>query len=220
MVRERAGSTKFYDALILSGTDLPPALDPATLFATVQPVEIDIGCGRGRFLLARALQNPHINFLGIDRVTLRLRKLDRRAVDSGLGNIRLIQGDARTVVGEILAPSTVTTFYVYYPDPWPKRRHQRNRLVCPAFIDGIHRALVETGVIHLCTDHGDYYADICKLWRQEPRFQEVPPYVPSEAEETDFGKLFSGLARSANRCSFMKQPARACLGLDAERAVI
>lgn len=207
MVRERAGRKTFYDAFVVPAETLSPGFDPRTLFPAPRPLEVDVGCGRGRFLLARAARNPGTDFIGIDRILLRLRKLDRRAVDAGLANIRVIRGDARHLVCEVFAPGTVSVFYVYFPDPWPKRRHHVNRLVAPPFVDGVHAALAAGGTIHLCTDHADYFAVMARLWLQDPRFEEVPPYVPPPDEETDFGMLFGGQDRAVQRCSFRKKAA-------------
>lgn len=96
-------------------------------------------------------------------------------------------------------------FYVFFPDPWPKRRHHHHRLVDAAFANGIHQALQTTGVIHLATDHRDYFDVMVGLFRRDARFEEVAPFLPAEAEATDFELLFKGLERSAMRCSFVKR---------------
>jgi tRNA (guanine-N7-)-methyltransferase len=206
MVRERCSNRQFDNAFILR-PDTPLREDGATsLFAVRQPLEVDLGCGRGRFLLARALHHPESNFLGVDRSLLRLQKLDRRAGAMGLTNIRLIQDDAALLVRERLAPGSVTAFYVYFPDPWPKRRHHPRRLVSGPFIDGVHRSLAPAGIIHLCTDHTDYFMAMRRLWEKDPRFESVSPLVPGEDEETDFGMLFRRAGQPINRCSFRKRP--------------
>ncbi len=206
MVRERTKNRDFQDILIIPATDVKPGLDISSQYPTPGPLEVDVGCGRGRFLQARALSHPHINFLGIDRVSLRLRKIDRRANQAGLANIRLIQGNALHVIQDILTPGSVSVFYIFYPDPWPKRRHQNHRLVSPPFIDLLHATLIESGSIHLCTDHVDYFLAIQKLFTADSRFVEIPHFLPCAEEETDFGILFRTQDRPARRCSFQKKP--------------
>lgn len=203
MVRERVGSRNFPNAFIVT-IAVESCHDASQLFPVRRPLQVDVGCGRGRFLLAKARENPNVNFLGIDRSTLRLKKLDRKAAEAGLDNIRLIQGDAERIVHEHLAPGSVAAFYVYFPDPWPKRRHHVRRLVSPDFIADIHAALDREGVIHLCTDHGDYFAAISRLWNGDARFGAVPPPIPTDDQETDFGMLFRRTHQPVYRCSFMK----------------
>jgi tRNA (guanine-N7-)-methyltransferase len=205
MVRERTKNRDFQDILIIPAATAKPGLNISSQFPAPGPLEVDIGCGRGRFIQARALGHPNVNFLGIDRVSLRLRKIDRRATQAGITNIRLIQGNAIQVIKEILPPCSVSVFYIFYPDPWPKRRHHCHRLVSPSFINLLHITLVEAGEIHLCTDHDDYFLAIRRLFTADSRFIEIPHFLPSAEEETDFGLLFTSQNRLAKRCSFRKQ---------------
>lgn len=205
MVRERVNNRDFNDRFIVPVPEGTEPLPVAGLYQIPAPLEIDIGCGRGRFLLARAQACPELNFLGIDKCTLRLRKIDRRAQSTGLANIRLMQGDALPLLARLPGESA-SIFYVYFPDPWPKRRHHDRRLVSPRFIDMVFKALVPGGIVHLCTDHADYYQAMLKHWRPDPRFSECPPYIPTDEEETDFGLIFRSQGKSANRCSFRKTP--------------
>lgn len=203
MVRERVNNRDFHDRFIVPAPPETGPLDFGGFYPSAQPLEVDIGCGRGRFLLARARSNPSINFLGIDRCLLRLRKIDRNAQAGGLENIRLVQGDAMHLL-PLFTECSTTTLYVFYPDPWPKRRHHPRRLVSSPFLNLVFRALIPGGVIHLCTDHPDYYDVFLKHWRADARFRECEPYIPPEEEETDFGLIFRAQNRSANRCSFQK----------------
>lgn len=205
MARERVSNRHFHDAHILP--PLPPdaRLDPAAVFGRQAPMELDLGCGRGRFLLARAAANPALNFLGVDRLLIRLRKLDRRAVAAGLSNIRLLRGDAEEAIGTRIPAGAVSTCYVYFPDPWPKRRHHGRRLVSAAFIDALDRILAPAGVIHMATDHAEYFAAMQKVWDADPRFRRIPPYEPTEHEETDFGLIFRAQGLTVGRCSYSRR---------------
>jgi tRNA (guanine-N7-)-methyltransferase len=205
MVRERTSARGFLDALIIPPVEAGPGLNVSSRFPAQGRLEVDVGCGRGRFLLAHASNHPDTNFLGIDRVLLRLRKIDRRACQAGLANIRLIQGDAIRVIEDTLPPLSVSVFYIFFPDPWPKRRHHCHRLISKTFIERIYTTLLESGVIHLCTDHDDYFLVMRKLFMADARFSEVPPFIPPTEEETDFEILFKNQDRTAKRCSFMKQ---------------
>jgi tRNA (guanine-N7-)-methyltransferase len=203
MVRERVKNRDFHDRYIVPVPAEKEFLPVAGLYPTSRPLEVDIGCGRGRFLLARAQVQSDRNFLGIDRCLLRLRKIDRKAVALEILNIRLVQDDALRLLPQ-LPETSVAVFYVFFPDPWPKRRHHSRRLVSPLFMDHIFRALVPDGVIHICTDHDDYYSAILHHWRPDARFRECAPFIPTEAEETDFSLIFQAQGKTANRCSFQK----------------
>jgi tRNA (guanine-N7-)-methyltransferase len=205
MVRERCSNRHFDNVFIVASSPSLSAAGLHGLFVTRQPVEVDLGCGRGRFLLARAHRHPHTNFVGIDRSLLRLQKLDRKAALLGLTNIRLVHGDAASVVRECLAPGSVTAFYVFFPDPWPKRRHHPRRLVSAPFLDSMHRALADGGIVHLCTDHADYFGAMDRLWQGDGRFERAPPLIPTEDEETDFGMLFRRAGQPIHRCSFRQR---------------
>jgi len=205
MVRERVKNRNFTNQYIVAPSPDESPIPLGLLHPEPRPLEVDIGCGRGRFLLARAQGHPDINFLGIDQSLLRLRKIDRKAVAGGINNICLIQDDALRLLPRLPALS-VATFYVFFPDPWPKRRHHSRRLVSPLFIDLIFQSLAPGGMIHLCTDHSDYFSAMSLLWGADRRFQPVEPYIPTDGEETDFELIFRAQNRHANRCSYRKEP--------------
>lgn len=201
MVRERVKNRNFTDKYLVATPEADHPLDPGSLFESHQDLELDLGCGRGRFLLARARRFPDRNFLGVDRSLLRLKKIDRKAQAETLTNIRLVNADARQILAALPA-GTVACLYLFFPDPWPKRRHYHFRLVSPAFLDLAFKVLAPGGMMHLCTDHDDYFAWMLKHCRPDKRFTEVAPFIPTEEEETDFGLIFRTQNRPTNRCSF------------------
>jgi tRNA (guanine-N7-)-methyltransferase len=205
MVRERVSNRTFRDAYILNGPLPEGPLDFTRLFERQAPLELDLGCGRGRFLLARAAAHPEVNFIGIDRVRLRLRKLDRRADEARLSNIRMLCGDAADLIRAHIPAGTVSACYVFFPDPWPKRRHHPRRLISAEFVGLLAAVLTPGGCIHVATDHGDYFQAIRRVWDIDPRFTPAEPYVPAEAEETDFGVLFQSEGRVIGRCSYRRR---------------
>jgi len=144
-------------------------LDVAHLFGREAPLHVDLGCGDGTFLSSLAAEHPHINFLGIERLLRRVRSSDRKAAT--LPNIRIIRSETLFVLRHLLAPDSVTAFYLLFPDPWPKRRHHRRRLVTTEFLDAIHRCLCPTGKVFLATDHDDYFAAIRRSLSQTAGFE-------------------------------------------------
>ena len=168
-----------------------------------RPFEIDLGCGKGRFLLARARKFPEANFLGIDRQLGRIKKIDRKARRGGLENIRLVRLDGYYTITFLVPPVSVDTYYVFYPDPWPKGKHHHNRLFNEPFMDAIARTLKPAGKIHAATDHLPYFEQIYKLLKADPRFEETDPFVPSADETSDFELMFAH--KKPGRCSFIRK---------------
>ena len=143
-------------------------LDLLAIFGRVAPLQVDLGCGDGSFLCALAQRLPDKNFLGIERLSGRVRSTARKA--ASLDNVRLLQMESFYAVRYLLPAESVETFYLLFPDPWPKRRHHRRRLVKPDFLNSIHAALEQNGVIYIATDHLDYFRKIKETAESTPGF--------------------------------------------------
>ncbi|HOB74014.1 MAG TPA: tRNA (guanosine(46)-N7)-methyltransferase TrmB [Phycisphaerae bacterium] len=156
----------------------PPApgeiLDFRKIFGDDRPVEMEIGSGKGTFLLNRARLLPERGFLGIEWANKYFRYAADRMARWGVTNVRLMRTDARHLVLYHLPPASITFLHIYHPDPWPKKRHHKRRLIQPGFIKSAADALVEGGRIAIQTDHAGYFEQICQVVRGEPRLVEVP----------------------------------------------
>ncbi len=179
-----------------------------SLFPRRQPLEVDVGFGKGRFLLARSAAHPEINFLGIERMLRRLRKVDRKAVRRGLDNVRLLRIEAYYATAYLIPAGCVQTYYIFFPDPWPKKRHAEHRLFNAAYLDALHRTLLPGGCVHFATDHQPYFQDVRARFMGDARFEEVAPLELAEEERTDFELLFRGQTE-IGRCSFRRRTADA-----------
>lgn len=173
-----------------------------TLFSRKAPLEVDLGCGKGRFLSVHASRTPERNFIGIEIKLKRVRKVERKVERLELQNVRLLRTEASHFIEHMLPDACLSTLYIFYPDPWPKRRHQERRLFSPSFMNSLLRVMTPDGVIHLATDHEDYFNHMTKLVSNDDRFKEAEPYVPDEEERTEFETTFRNLGKKANRLSF------------------
>jgi tRNA (guanine-N7-)-methyltransferase len=191
---------------VIDVPDVTASLPFDSLFDPARPLEVDVGCGFGRFLLARAAAHPERQFLGIDRQLGRIRKIDRKLARAGLTHVRLLRLEAFYSLQFLLPLHRVRTFHVYFPDPWPKRRHHRRRLFSEAFLDVLWSRLEPGGTVEVATDHLDYFADIRKRLAADARFREVPHMPRGEAEQTDFELIFRRQGLPVGECAFMALP--------------
>lgn len=125
-------------------------------------LEVEIGCGKGKFLVARAAAFPEIRFLGIDKAGRFMKLGAARAEKKGLANLEFVKGDVREILRQEVAPESVSVFHIYFPDPWPKRRHRRRRLLTADFFRFLYGCLAAGGLIEIATDFSDYFSEIRK----------------------------------------------------------
>ena len=130
-------------------------LDLLAIFGRKAPLQVDLGCGEGSFLYELASQNPHCNFLGVEKLAGRVAKACRKS--EHLTNVRVLNLESSYAVRYLLPERSVETFYLFFPDPWPKRRHHRRRIVQSEFLVSIDRALEPDGTIYLATDDLNYF---------------------------------------------------------------
>jgi tRNA (guanine-N7-)-methyltransferase len=138
------------------------------IFGLKAPLHVDLGSGDGSFLCALAQRLPDKNFLGIERLPGRVRSAARRA--ASLDNVRFLQMESFYAVQFLLPAESVETFYLLFPDPWPKRRHHGRRIVTPDFLNSVHVAIQRDGVIYIATDHHDYFQKIKETAESTPGF--------------------------------------------------
>jgi tRNA (guanine-N7-)-methyltransferase len=150
-------------------------LDLEKIFGRNAPLHVDLGCGDGSFLCALAQRLPDKNFLGIERLSGRVQSSARKA--ASLDNVRLLQVESSYAVRYLLPAGLVETFYLLFPDPWPKRRHHRRRIVTPDFLSSVHVALEQNGVIYIATDDLDYFRKIKETAESIPGFAIDDPDV-------------------------------------------
>jgi tRNA (guanine-N7-)-methyltransferase len=165
-------------------------LDLAEIFPASQPLEIELGCGDASFLVEYARRHPDRNFIGVERLLGRLRKLDRKGRRAALVNLRGVQIESSYFLKYLLPPRAASGLHIYFPDPWPKKRHRKNRLINESFPPLAGAALVPGGVVYLRTDDEDYFAQMTDVFGASREFQRIE--TPAELAElhTDFEREF------------------------------
>jgi len=148
---------KHYPEVVIEQSELKVVLDFADVFGRSGEVHIEIGSGKGTFILAQAQANPDVNYLGVEWANRYYRYAVDRIGRWGADNVRLLRTDAAVLVDEFIGAETVDCFHIYYPDPWPKKRHHKRRLVDERNFGNILRCLKVGGVVQLATDHENYF---------------------------------------------------------------
>jgi tRNA (guanine-N7-)-methyltransferase len=173
--------------------DLPSIierLDLTRLFPGSQPLEIELGCGDASFLVDYASRYPERNFIGVERLLGRIRKLDRKGRRAGLTNLRGLRIESAYFLEYLLPAHSAAALHIYFPDPWPKRKHRRHRLVNERFPEIARQALAPDGTIYLRTDDRDYFDQMVNVFTGSGAFQPTETPLALSTLLTDFEKDF------------------------------
>lgn len=149
----------------------------ATLIPATAAITLEIGSGHGHFLTRYATEYPQRLCLGVDLISDRIRRSKRKAERAKLAHCHFVQAEARELIDALPAGATFTELWVLFPDPWPKKRHHKNRLLQPAFFESIATRTGEGARLYFRTDHGEYFRATTALlphlqtWRIDPAAQ-------------------------------------------------
>lgn len=154
------------------------------IFGNDQPLEIDMGCGDGSFLLDMAEHYPERNFLGIERLLGRIRGVCKNIQERGLTNVKVLRLESQYTLEYLLEPSSVSRLHLLCPDPWPKARHHKNRLVQQEFLTILQKSLTPDGEFLFKTDHPGYFEWVCEEMETYGKFNQLP--WPNKGEEEAF----------------------------------
>lgn len=149
-------------------------VDPMTWFDSPGPFELEIGCGKGGFLLGRARAEPAIRMLGIEWANKYYRYCADRMARWQVTNVRVMRTDAKVFVIRHLPAACISVLHLYHPDPWPKKRHHKRRLVQGEFVDAAVRTLVPDAKWLIQSDHREYFAQIRDVLGRHPALVEIP----------------------------------------------
>ena len=174
----------------------PTPIDFAALFGRVAPVVVEIGFGMGQATAAIAAARPDVDFLGIEVHPPGVGALLQQLDESALTNVRIVQHDAVEVLESMVAPASLAGVHVFFPDPWPKKRHHKRRLIQPAFVRLLASRLGGGGTLHCATDWAEYAAQMLEVLQADPGLRNrYDGYAPREA----VGRPLTGYERRGLR---------------------
>ena len=179
-------------------------LDLPRLFPKAQPLEVELGSGDGSFLVNLARLRPERNFLGVERLLGRIRKMDRKGLRAGLTNLRGLRLESGYCLEYLVPPNSVSVLHLYFPDPWPKRKHWRRRLVNERFPGLAAQALAPGGVVYLRTDHAEYFAQMRAVFTASAAFRPTDTPTALSAWPTDFERDFQAQGIQTLRAAYAK----------------
>jgi tRNA (guanine-N7-)-methyltransferase len=177
--------------LVVQLSSIVERLDLAEIFQKPQPLEIEPGCGDASFLVEYARRNPGINFIGVERLLGRISKLDKKGRRAGLANLRGVRIESAYFLRWLLPPNSASALHIYFPDPWPKKKHRRHRLINEHFPALARAALAPGGKVYLRTDDADYFSQMAEVFSADKNFKKIEAPVELAEILTDFERDFN-----------------------------
>lgn len=179
------------------------------IFGNTNPVEVEVGPGKGAFLLALARNHPDRNFFGVELSKRRAFRLARLIERDGPANAVVIHADITCLVRTMIWPESVATYHLYFPDPWWKPRHHKRRLFRDDFVTAVTRTLMPGGIIFLASDVQEYLAEIVRQFAAIPELAQFPwerDHVTRKGKPilTDFERKFREKGRAIFYAGFRK----------------
>jgi tRNA (guanine-N7-)-methyltransferase len=208
--RERTSAEEQEGAPALRRSCAPTPLDWRTVFGNDHPVEVEVGFGKGLFLVSAGQARPDTNFLGIEIERKYQLFTANRLAKRGLKNVRLASTDARIFFRDHLADCSVQAIHVYFPDPWWKKRHQKRRVFTKEFAGQCARVLRPGGMLHILTDVGNYFTLIQKLLAGHSTLEPQPAdkqthLVPDLEFLTNFERKYRQEGRPIYQANYVRR---------------
>ena len=188
--------------LVVQLPSIVEPLDLTALFPQPQPLEIELGCGDASFLVEYARRNPAKNFIGVERLLGRIQKLHRKGSQLGLVNLRGVRIESAYFLQYLLPPHAAAALHIYFPDPWPKKRHHKHRLINENFPALAQRTLADGGTVFLRTDDADYFQQMNEVFDAAKEFEKVETPAALAEITTDFERDFNAQGISTLRAAY------------------
>lgn len=178
-------------------------LDFGVMFGNGNPVVLEIGSGKGRFLIESASERPDHNFVGIEKSLHYHRFIADRVARRGITNVRLVNHDAFVVLQKMIGDAALAEVHIYFPDPWPRPRYHKRRIIRPEVLGEIRRTLVDGGYGIYVTDHRDYFEKAAPLIEAVFRAERRIP-TPDDPPRTNYEAKYREEGRSIYEVRFWK----------------
>ena len=179
-------------------------LDFEALFGNRNPIVLEIGSGKGRFLIGSAVERPEVNFIGIEKSLHYHRLIAERVRKRHLRNLRIINFDAFAVMQKMIPDSSIAEVHVYFPDPWPRPRDQKRRIIRPEVMREFERILVPDARGVYVTDHRDYFEAAAPVIEAHFRAERRIP-SPDEPARTNYEAKYREEGREIFEVRFWKR---------------
>ncbi len=192
--------------VLFSLEHLAPRLAVDEWFGRPAELEIEVGSGKGLFLLTASERSPERNFLGNELALKYARLCAFRLAQQGRTNARVIQGDGLKLFRDYLPDESAAAVHIYFPDPWWKERHRKRRVMQASFLTDVHRVLKAGGVLHFWTDVEEYFQTTCDLIRATVPLQgPLAVAEPTSLHDMDFRTHFERRMRRHDQPVFRSQ---------------
>ena len=189
-------------------TEPPALINLQKLFGNKNPVELEIGFGKGLFLLHSGYTYPEINFLGVEYAKKYFLKACDRIEKRPISNVRMLHGEAFEFLSEYIPDESLQKIHLYFPDPWPKKRHFKRRLFQDAFIELVHRKLQMNGYLYIATDHQGYWEWMDEILIRQTLLTKTDllpqPPLPESSGLTSYEIKYQKEGRNINRVVYQK----------------
>lgn len=182
-----------------------PPIDWRALFGNDHPVQIEVGFGKGLFLLTQGQARPDTNFLGIEIERKYTLVTATRLARASLANVKLACTEARWFLKERVAAGSVAALHVYFPDPWWKNRHRKRKLFTRSFVAECARVLMDDGRLHFVTDVADYFAESIEIIKDVPALRPLPVEPGEQEYLTNFERKYRLEGRPIYRALYEKK---------------
>lgn len=178
-------------------------LDLVQWFGNDHPVIVEIGSGKGRFLISTAMERPDVNVIGIEKSLHYHRVIRDRVMKRHLTNIRLINHDAFLVLRDMIPDASIAELHIYFPDPWPRKKEQKRRIIRAEVLAEIRRVLVDGGTAIYVTDHASYFEVAAPLIEEAFRAERRVP-GPDDPPRTNYEAKYRAEGRPIYEVRFNK----------------
>lgn len=191
------------ESLWLPSRRLLESYDWSEVFENDAPVELELGSGDGSFIVELARRHPDRNFVAVERLMGRARKIVREAKKLDLKNLKALRLDASYVVARLCPADSVERVWILFPDPWPKARHHKRRLIQADFLDELERVVRPGGEVRFATDHEEYFQWAVETWEGASFWKRDHQWDGGDDPLTDFQRLFESEGRAVHRCCWL-----------------